>query len=374
VPDILGWEAKVIQWLHDDASGGLYRLHIDGAPTTKTALVDWGASRAEQLQQLAQQDWVPEYNVAPYFEAIVGGADPNTSVSPLPDGRLYSPLASLSTVVDVLGEDGAVEHPLRRYLWPVLDMSGNLSLDPGERLIATIPIEGAQIAYVSSLDEVKFPKGFLPEYSGDCRLLLTNTRLVIIGKIVMPKHVRDDYSGGKSLALALVSPGGILTPGFDDLLARRRSKKRQRAVENLRPVMHIRFEWLGALINAVSVTQERKPLLVAKPPPKTVISIQPHMLLVGDRFGRVSLSLGKANRQQTDYFIESTLAAAREFTPKLEVAPKETSTAELAPFRRTEGGTKTSELWRIGGGIPYSIPADVTGQLSRLANGSADDG
>lgn len=342
------------EWRRDEASGGLYRLYVDGQGTPVTAVVDRGATRAEQLEQLAEVTWPPHYQLALYYEMIVGGAEPKTSYAPLRADRLYSPFGGGETVVDISADEDSV-HPLRRYIWPVLDSAGALSLDPSERVLAAFAVGRPRFAFVQSLADGKVGnRALVGEYTEDCWLVLTNQRVVVGGRIVVPPRVRDDYGGMKSFAL-------MFTPGFDELLAASRAGKRERAVEHLRPVTHFRFEFLSGVVKHTREIQAPKPLLAKKPAPRTDVEVEVSIWIGTEWMARLWFQFEGAHAPEGERFCEALVAAVKEFDGGLVLREPETTSKPITPSRiiAIESGMQTTNVWQIEGGMPRSIPADV---------------
>ena len=359
------------EWRHDEASGGLYVLYADGVRTPRTALVDRNAPRAEQLDQVNSLDWLPDYNLSRYFERIVTGSRPVLDFHPLPPDRLYDPFddfPNLSTVVDI--EENPSAHSLRSYLWPVLDPSGQLVLEPGEAHVASIPIRPPRMGAVKTIAENKALKYGLVQYTKRAVLLLTTKRLVVTARIIPPAKVQQDYAGGssvsgKSLGLALISPtGGFFTPDLADMLAYRRGRQRKRQLAGLSPVMHVRFEWLAAVGFRVDIVQRSRALLRKRQPPRVddaAIVVHARHAGLGDQaLLRYAFPFDVHERSSAESFgtqIANSVHGAGQVScddAELTTVPIQAGKPGLNAI---EGGERRIQTWAVRGGIPLSVPA-----------------
>lgn len=224
-------------WLPDDRLGGLYRLYLDGAPASATALVDRELPRGEQMRALACLDWPPPRQLSAVFRATEHGSMPKPFLAGLADGRLVQPFyVDHGTVIDAA--EPPSNHPVYRYLWPAVSADGELVLDEGEEISLSWSSPPPDQATVLSDGRRAGASTHIPSDLRNVRGYLTNRRLAVVGQIAPPPlAAQEDYS----LKLALVSPA------LDDLRAALRQVRRWHDRQNLLWAAHFRHEWIDEI-------------------------------------------------------------------------------------------------------------------------------
>ena len=244
-------------WVKDSSLGGLYRLHLDGAPASATALVDRELPRGEQMRALASLDWPPPRQLSAIFDATEHGMMPKPYSNDLAGNRLVQPfLLDHGAIADI--DEPPSEHPVYRYLWPTVSVNGDLVLDPGETVSYSWSSQPPSQATILSSGKRGSASTYIPDRLQETRCYLTDRRLAVIGKIDTPPiAAKEDYS----LKLALVSPV------LDELRATVRQVRRLSDRNNLWWAAHFRYEWIDEIGVRTRTAPSRKGGLFAKPGP-----------------------------------------------------------------------------------------------------------
>lgn len=335
--------APTIAWVPEPALGGLFILHLDGKPTTATALVDRGASRRDQMEALAHLDWAPPLQMKQIFEATMQDRMPEPSTEALPDGRHLSPLfANIAAICD--GDEDASDHPVRRYLFPDVNRGGALALDPGEQVLASwqsrppiVLMRGTDGAVKTDWStnvpsELRYPLA-----------LLTTKRLACIGHLHLPVAARGDHS----MVLSLVSPT------LDNLRATFRQVNRLRTQPNLFWGLHIRHEWVS-LVGQGFILDHKGPLIDRNERSDFVAG---GFVYPSGATGILHLRPRKG-QPPADQLAAQFLAAVQADQPHVSVTGSEKYTRSVPGLGFTSRKeTEETTIWRISGTVPRSLPA-----------------
>jgi hypothetical protein len=329
-------------WAQEPRLGGIYVLCVDGEPVASTSLVDRNLSRAEQINALAQAAWPPPQQLTAVYEAIVQGKQPTPFLGTLPGDRRISPLlGGFAATID--GDDCPSEHPVRRYLFPDLERSGALALDPSERIITTWKSFVPELTAQSSSEGTTTGTGtYVP--SGELRgwqCVLTNQRVVYHGRLAVPLAVREDYP-------SIFVPGPLF-----EAIAGFRQVKRWTTRPNLHWGFHIRHEWVSEL-GYGNFPDRKRPLLVRRD--------DTLFLFAGFRYPSGETAIFRLPYKQAEPAVgdiaDAYVRAVRDAQPQAIVsepvkAARQVQAPSLFSFKKETEATTT---WTIEGAVPWSLP------------------
>jgi hypothetical protein len=317
---------------------GLFQLHRDGAPTPITSYVDRGLLRSAQLDQFGNTiDWLPEQVIAAVFEQVMEDryAAP-VEIKPVTSGRVFAPTPVKLPVLLAAGEaEGG--HALRPYLWPVLDPSGNLALEQGEKLIDRWWVEAP-----GSMD-----------YASDCHSHLTTHRIATIGKLSLPIDQRRDYK----LSLGLISP--TMMEGFAVI------KQIGRIGQNKgrKWVQHVRYEWLTNVAK-LTTTKSKKKLFGGRGAEHVSTRYAGEIRWPNGKSGYIDLGHFSDERLESLRDADELARKTAEFEKRLEHAiqghglrwDQTTSTV-----REIVGGTQAMDVYTLDDDAGYTVPGTLAG-------------
>jgi hypothetical protein len=308
---------------------GFYRFYRDGAATPLTSLTDRGAGHKVQLEQLSRHgDWLPEQVLQQHFEAVQSPdfVAPYYLWDGQPD-RVLPPPGHKSTILVSAERGETPDHPLRRYLWPVIDEEGNPVLDTDEQVLLELP--GATIGSKSS----------------DVRRFVTNRRILTTGRLDLPIGYSEDYN----LSLGLLSPTAM------EALAAFRQIRRVGQNHGKFWVEHMRYEWFDTT-SCVRTTTNKKGLFSKKATTETSSVVRcPLRRNTGD-----PLTFQVLFRYRSDdaFALADTLVQAmRKSSRDLGLMWDEQPPVE----KSFEGGRKleTTTTWEMQAGAAHSVPAGL---------------
>lgn len=317
---------------------GLFQLHRDGAPTPITSYVDHGLLRSAQLEQLGTTiDWLPEQVAAAAFEQVMEDnyAAP-AEIKPVTSGRVFGPAPMRLPVLLSPGE-GEGGHALRPYLWPVLDASGNLALEPGEQLIDRWWVEA--------------PRSM--KYASDCHSHLTTHRIATIGKLSLPAGQREDYK----LGLGLISP--TLMEGFAAM------KQIGRIGQNKgrKWVQHVRYEWLTS-VGKSTVTKSKQKLFGGHGPEHVSTRYEGKIRWPDGKFTYIAIGHFSDERFESLRDADELARKTTEFEKRLQQAVQGQGlgwTQTTSDVKKIVGGTMSNDIYTLDENAGYTVPNTFAG-------------
>ena len=330
-----------LDWRPDPRLGDLFVLHVDGRPVADCAVTDRRLSREEQIRALAEADWIPPQQLTALYEEIDGERQPRPRMTALPGDRRISPLAdAFAATIDADEKPSA--HPVGRYLFPSIERSGSLALEPGESVIMSWKSYEPRVSARKAADDSQIsleavPGSLLRKWT----CVLTDRRLVYHGRLEPPKGVREDYP---SIFLPEVVFQGIATY---------RQIRRWVTRPNLHWAFHVRHEWLSEL-GVGNRPEKKRPLLLTRD--DTMFVHAAFRYPSGDRgVVRVPFKQGDPALQQIGETYARTVDAAG---PQLTVAAP-ADAGELVSSESLFSSKHEREaltLWEVEGGVPWSLP------------------
>jgi hypothetical protein len=319
-------------------AAGLFQLCRDGAPTPITSYVDRGLLRSAQLDQLGGTiGWLPEQVIAAAFEQVMEDKYVTPAeINPVPSGRVFAPTPVKLAVLLAPGEaEGG--HALRPYLWPVLDQSGELALEPGEQLI-----DRWWVKPPTSMD-----------YASDCHSYLTTHRIATVGKLSLPIDQRGDYG----LSLGLISP--TLMEGFAAIrqLGRIGQNKRRKWVQ------HVRYEWLTN-VTKLTTTKSKKKLFGGRGPEHVSTWYRGEIRWPNGKTGYIDLGHFRDERLESLRDADELARKTAEFESRLQQAIHARGlgwTQTTPTVRDIVGGTEAKEIYTVHDDAGYTVPTGLAG-------------
>lgn len=331
-------------WKQDPRLGGLFVLHVDGRPVADCAVTDRGQSREEQIRTLAEADWVPPQQLAALFAAIEAGNQPRPSMGVLVGGRRISPLSGgFAATIDA--DEEPSKSAVRNYLFPNIERSGTLALEPGEQILMSWksyePYIGAWKAEDDSLISIaSVPRALLRKW----RCVLTDHRLVYHGRLEPPKAAREDY------------PSVFLPSAVFEGIATYRQIKRWVTRPNLHWAFHVRHEWLSEL-GFGNCPDRKRPLLLRRD--DTMFIHAGFRYPSGDK-GVFQLPYKQAEPKLVDVggaYARAVCDSHPEFAIGEAVRSERSVSSESLFSSKQEWQALT--LWHIGGSVPWSLPSSL---------------
>ena len=314
--------------------GGLFQLYREAEATPLTSFVDRSLSRADQLEQLGHAiSWVPEQVIVATAEQVVaGGYEVPAMPGSIAAGRVLAPTPAKLTVLLSPG-DAAGPHPLRPYLWPVLDANGELVLDAGETVMDT--------------EWIHPPPDM--QYGAQTHIHLTSQRIATTGILRLPSSVKGDYK----LSLGLISPS--LMDGFAAIKALSRIGQDK----GRRWVKHVRFEWLTS-VSCLTTTTTKKKLFGGVGPTKVSKWFQGQ---IHHPDGRRVVDLWRfRDREPGKHSDLDAVQRASEFQNRLEQACRALGLGwqhTESTVRDIRDGTEAKDVWVLDAAGSHSVPMSL---------------
>lgn len=331
-----------LDWRPDPRLGDLFVLHVDGRPVADCAVTDRRSPREEQIRALAKADWIPPQQLTALYEKIDGERQPRPRMTALPGDRRISPLAdAFAATIDADEEPSA--HPVRHYLFPSIERSGSLALEPGESVVMSWKSYEPRISARKAADDSlisleSVPGSLLRKWT----CVLTDRRLVYQGRLEPPKAVREDYP---SIFLPEVVFQGIATY---------RQIRRWATRPNLHWAFHVRHEWLSEL-GVGNRPEKKRPLLLTRD--DTMFVHAAFRYPSGDRgVVRVPYKQGDPALQQIgETYARTVHNAGSQLTVATPIdAGKQVSSESLFSSKQER---EALTLWEVEGGVPWSLPS-----------------
>ena len=332
-------------WEPDPQLGGLYVLHVDGRAMADCSVTDRGLPREEQIRTLAEAAWIPPRQLATLYEAIEGDAQPRPMVARLEGDRRISPLSGgFGATIDA--DEGPSGNPVRSYLFPELDASDGLLLEPDERIVMSWKsyepsIEARRAEDDSFLATDSIPRALLRRWRG----VLTDRRLVYQGRLEPPKATRDDY------------PSIFLPSVVFDGIATYRQVRRWVTRPNLHWAFHLRHEWLSEF-GVGNRPDKKRPLLLRRDDTMFVHA--------GFRYPSGDKGIFRPPYKQSEPSLrevgEAYAEAVRGFDPRLAIsgpADHEDQVSSESLFS-SKKEREALTFWSVDGGVPWSLPPTLT--------------
>jgi hypothetical protein len=328
-------------WKQEPRLGGLFVLHVDGKPVADCAVTDRGQPREEQIRTLAEADWLPPQQLAALFEAIEADKQPRPSMGILVGDRRISPLpGGFGATIDA--DEEPSENPVRNYLFPNIERSGTLALEPGEQIVMSWKSYEPHISAWKAGDDslmsiASVPRALLRKW----RCALTDRRLIYHGRLEPPKATREDYP-------SIFLPGAVF-----EGIATYRQIKRWVTRPNLHWAFHIRHEWLSEF-GFGNRPDKKRPLLLRRD--DTMFIHAGFRYPSGDK-GIFQLPYKQAAPALRDVG-ETYAQAVRDSQPQLAIADavqceRQVSSGSLFSSKQER---EALTLWGVEGGVPWSLP------------------
>jgi hypothetical protein len=318
----------------------LFVLHVDGEPVADTSLVDPSLPRAEKIAALAGIEWLPPQQMTAEYNRIVAARELIPLGRPLPGNRRISPCrGGFGATID--GDSGPTGHPLGRYLFPEVDASGQLTLDPGESILTSWK------SYVPTLEARREPTGDVtttgtdvPSEIRNWRVTVTDRRVTYIAALKPPTAKRDDY------------PSVFLPPALFERIAAYRQIKRWATRPNLYWGFHIRHEWITS-IACGNIPTRKRPLLLRYDDTMFIEATIRYPAGIASAVFRLPYKQGAPPLEEV---ASSCARAVESSAPARTPSPVETVTIQRGS-RKPD--TEVRSTWAIDGAHPWSIPPTV---------------
>ncbi|MGA8745420.1 MAG: hypothetical protein WB507_06125 [Solirubrobacterales bacterium] len=332
---------QALIWKQEPLLGGLFVLHVDGRAVADCAVTDRARSREEQIQTLAEAEWIPPQQLSALFEAIDKESQPRPSMTVLEGERRISPLrGGFAATIDA--DEQPSEHPVRRYLFPSIERSGALALEPGESILMSWKSYNPNISALKTADNSlintePIPSAMLRKW----RCVLTDRRLIYHGKLDPPKAMREDY------------PSIFLPQTVFEGIATYRQIKRWATRPNLHWAFHLRHEWLCDL-GFGNRPDKKKPLLLRR---DDTLFIQ-----AGFRYPSGDRGVFRIPYKQTEPQIQDVgevyAQTVRNAQPQLTIADpvKQVDQGSSESIFSAKPDREALTTWAISGGVPWSLP------------------
>lgn len=328
-------------WKQEPRLGGLFVLHFDGRPLAATALVDRDLPLEGQIHALEGICWPPPQQLAAVLGATLEEKVPAPSLESLPGDRRLSPFPEGFAAAMTTDEDPST-HPVRRYLFPDLNRSGEVALDPGERIITTWKSYEPELRTRSAADGSLLGNTYIPKkYLRRWRCALTNQRLVYHGSLSAPTSGDHDPS--------IPLPGAV-----SDTVGTFREIKDWVSRRNLHWGFHVRHEWLSEF-GYGNLPNQKRPLLLRRD--------DTLFLRAACRLPSNDVAIFRFPYKQSKPAVSEIAAmyadAVREAQPELSISGPQDQSREVHATTitfREKLELEVSKTWTVQGGVPWSMP------------------
>jgi len=306
--------------------------------TPITSYINRGLLRSEQLDQLGGKiGWLPEQVIAAAFEQVIESKyQVPSEIKPVTAGRAFAPTPVKTSVLLAPGEaEGG--HALRPYMWPVLDGSGDLTLERDEQLV-----DRWRIAAPSEMS-----------HAADVYAHMTTHRIALVGKLSLPDNYREDYK----LSLGLVSP--TLMEGFAAIKSLGRIGQNQ----GREWVQHIRYEWLTN-VTKLTTTRSKKRVFGGRGPERVSTWYRGAIRWPNGRTGYQDLGRFSDERLESLRDPEELARKTVEFEQRLEKAIRSSGLGwaqTRSTVRDIVGGTEAEDVYTLAESAGYTVPDALVG-------------
>jgi hypothetical protein len=345
---------KDLVWRQDPRLGGLFVLHVNGQAVADCAVTDRGQPREEQIRTLAEADWIPPQQLAALFEAINEEKQARPSMAVLAGDRRISPLRGGGFGATIDSDEEPSRNPVRSYLFPNIERSGTLALEPGEQFVMSWKSYEPHISAWKAEDDsllsiASIPRALLRKWRG----VLTNRRLVYHGRLEPPKATREDY------------PSVFLPSTVFEGIATYRQIKRWVTRPNLHWAFHIRHEWLSEF-GVGNRPEKKRPLLLRRD--DTMFICAGFRYPSGDR-GVFQIPYKQADPVLPDVG-EAYAQAVCDSQPQLAIADAVQSERQVSSesLFSSKQEREARTLWGVEGSLPWSLPPSFGEQLNQEAS------
>lgn len=338
------------QW--QPTPSGVYVQVEGGRPTGQTALSSPRSPQRERLAHLLRLTWLPPNVLARQYRLRIADQEPAQSPQPAPPGRSWAPV---SDAFVALANGHGEPHEVAEYLWPRLDPQGRPVLAAGETIVGAWSTADPQMEKVDAQGNDDLPYSLMPTRGQSVDCLLTNQRLILVGRLSEADRASlADSRADSPLIIGKKLEGGLLDTDTWGSLRRLIDSALNRPSSSHFVAAHVRWEWLAAVGKHIEqIQREERPrgifgkkTLVTK----TVAWLQLDVLLPDGACRRVHLEARDEEVAALDERLRATLTAvAAAGVPMVSSQPEVTS-------RPLMHGQATTERWPITGTPGYSVP------------------